>query len=78
MATGIPLIDIPLWLLGLEVGGGREVRFALELEPPGSNLSLLDASDYGPMGPCLQCGGPSATTKNRFGEPVCEPCKTKP
>jgi len=78
MATGIPLIDIPLWLLGLEVGGGSDFRFAFELPLPGSNLSLLGAPDYGPMGPCLQCGGQNATTNNRFGEPVCELCKTKP
>ena len=90
MATGIPLIDGPLWLLGLELGDGPALwdkerrpsglRFAFALDDSDVRArsgTFLDP-DYGPLGPCLGCSGGKATIKNRYGEPMCQKCVDGP
>jgi len=88
MATGIPLIDGPLWLLGLELGdgpvlwdrgarGGTELQFAFTLDDADAWIrsEALFSMDYGTLGPCLGAWcGHRATIKNRYGEPMCQRC----
>ena len=77
MATGIPLIDVPLWLLGLELDPGYE-----EVGPPPLSPAAKKAMEEQTRAMlrraallCLGCGQKEATTRNYFGERVCDECE---
>ena len=85
MATGIPLIDVPLRLLGLEWDPGYEqvnywdtpegkrswdrVRAEMDKEMHGLLVEGLRQ--------CLCCGQGPAVTRNWFGEAVCQDCQAQ-
>jgi len=80
--TGIPLLDLPLWLLGF--GGEDEsaaVIFAFPLPPPGWRSEAEKRDDHEriceALAMCLNCGRVKATCRNRFGERVCGACQVE-
>jgi len=76
--TGIPLLDIPLWLLG--IGGNNEegLGFAFPLPPPGYRTEAEEREEQErireAISMCLNCGRQKATRRNQFGERVCANC----
>ena len=77
--TGIPLLDIPLWLLGLGGDSGpTEPQWAIPLQPPGYQSEAERREQHAltceALAMCLECGRHKATRRNRFGERVCANC----
>ena len=76
--TGIPLLDIPLWLLGMGGDDGPGPAFAIPLQPPGHRTEAERREDHQriceAISMCLDCGRHKATHRNRFGERVCVTC----